>query len=103
MPIRIQFNNAEEAPGTTANISSVGVYIKADAKKAAPAKAKSASWRKGAAVRLDMIVPAEITGGGQNVRIRCSGRVVRVEKIKGSPARSGIACRIEKYNFVRMS
>jgi hypothetical protein len=107
VPIRIQFTNAEETPGTTANISSGGVYLKADAKrsaKSATAKSKSgSSFRKGAAVRFDMIMPAEVTGGKKNVRIQCSGHVVRVEKLKGSPSRNGVACVIDKYDFVRTS
>jgi hypothetical protein len=104
VPIRIQFSDADEAPGTTANISAGGVYLKADAEKSAGAKPKyRTSWRKGAAVRFDMIMPAEMTGGKKNVRIQCSGHVVRVEKLKGTPARNGVACVIDKYDFVRTS
>ncbi len=104
LPIRIHMQNSEnEQAGTTANVSAAGVYIRAE-NKAARKKSDDRPWRPGAIVEFDMTLPAEVIGSREDVHIHCRGRVVRVEKIKGTATtRDGVACVIDKYEFVRKS
>jgi hypothetical protein len=108
LPIRIHVSDSkEEQAGTTANVSSSGVFIKAapssTAKRTANGKNSGKTrtdWRLGAVVEFEMTLPAKVIGARKDVQVQCSGRVVRVEKNK---ARSGVACVIDKYEFVRKS
>lgn len=101
LPIRIHlWNSAEEQSGTTANVSVSGVYLQAEPKPASKDKA-NVSWRPGATVEFDITLPASVIGAPTDVRIHCRGRVVRVEKLKSEPASKGLACVIDKYEFVR--
>ena len=107
LPIRIHVTDSkEEQAGTTANVSSSGVFIKAEAsssrKRTSKVKAKQ-TWRPGAVVEFEMTLPAKVIGARKDVKVQCRGRVVRVEKIKGNNSGSGVACVIDKYEFVRKS
>lgn len=104
LPIRIHMQNSDsEQAGTTANVSAAGVYIKAET-KAVRKQAAVRPWRPGAVVEFDMTLPAEVIGSREDVHIHCRGRIVRVEKIKGTKAAGdGVACVIDKYEFVRKS
>ena len=124
LPIRIHVGDSEvEQAGTTANVSSSGVYITAEeaslrkraAKGGKPAKAAKTAkttktkdkdkngWRPGSEVEFEMTLPAKVIGAKKDVQVLCRGRVVRVEKVKGSRSKSGVACVIDKYEFVRKS
>lgn len=108
LPIRIHVSDSEEEQaGTTANVSSSGVFIKAAA--CSPAKRTSKgknsgkakdNLRPGTIVEFEMTLPAEVIGARKDVQVQCQGRVVRVEKNK---AGGGVACVIDKYEFVRKS
>ena len=55
----------------------------------------------GAALEFLLTLPEPITKGSP-VRIRCIGKVVRVEKDhSGEKGRTGVAATIERYEFVR--
>lgn len=72
----------------TKDISSTGMLLEFDE-----------SVEEGTSVELVVDLPQEITQAGQ-VRLRCTGRVVRVDRSK--PARTGVAVTIERYEFVRL-
>jgi hypothetical protein len=103
LPIRIHVSESEqEQAGTTANVSAAGVYIKADACGTVRASTEEAGpLHCGAVVEFDLTLPAEAIGAAQDVHIQCRGRVVRIEKPAGDDARDGVACVIDKYEFVR--
>lgn len=72
----------------TKDISSNGMFIELDQKV-------------DIGTRIEMIVdlPQEITQAGV-VRLSCLGRVVRVDQAK--PSRTGVAVKIERYQFMRL-
>ncbi len=81
--------------GTTANLSAAGVFIQAEA-----------NFEVGSKVAFDITLPGEMIGSRKDVLIRCQGRVVRTEgsksrKGKSSRKKSGLACVIDSYKFVR--
>lgn len=92
LPIRIhEADSEEELKGTTGNVSSAGVYVRANT-----------SWKIGSKVEFEITLPAEAAGAKQDVRVRCRGRVVRVDKnTTDNNGRCGVACVIDKYEFVR--
>lgn len=57
--------------------------------------------RCGAVVEFDLTLPAAAIGTSKDVHIQCRGRVVRVEQPTGGDSRNGVACVIDKYEFVR--
>jgi hypothetical protein len=101
-------DSAEAHEALTANVSAAGVYIRAEVpgKAAKLTKAGERAWRRGAVVQFDMTLPASVIGAERDVQVRCRGRVVRVEKVtkrNNGGQRSGVACVIDKYEFVRNS
>jgi hypothetical protein len=93
--------SAKKHAATTSNVSAAGVYIQADAK-----------LEVGSKIEFDIVLPAKVVGTDCDVEIVCKGRVVRTERAKhGKTAkntnssttsgRSGIACVIDHYKFVR--
>jgi hypothetical protein len=105
LPIRIHIDESdEEQAGTTANVSSAGVFIQA----AGPATsereaAETPAWRQGSMVEFEMVLPAEVIGALEDVKVQCRGRVVRVEKADAGHPEGGVACVIDNYEFVRKS
>jgi hypothetical protein len=77
--------------GKTRDISTHGVYFLVDTDLA-----------PGSEIDLTMTLPAEVTGGNE-VFIRATGKVVRIEKTpeRGSSDRLGVAAIIERYDIVR--
>ncbi|MNC98566.1 hypothetical protein D3C83_165750 [compost metagenome] len=74
----------------TRDVSSSGVYFDF-----------SGPLEVGSAVEFLLTLPEPITKGSP-VRIRCIGKVVRVDKaLAGSNGRLGVAATIERYEFVR--
>jgi hypothetical protein len=57
--------------------------------------------RCGAVVEFDMTLPAAAIGAAEDVHIQCRGRVMRIEQPTAGDARNGVACVIDKYEFVR--
>jgi hypothetical protein len=81
-----------DTKGVTGDLSAAGVYIRADA-----------SLDVGSPVEFEITLTPEMTGGTENVKIQCKGRVVRADETgKGGEGR-GVACVIDSYEFVRNS
>ncbi|MFL6299505.1 MAG: PilZ domain-containing protein [Terriglobales bacterium] len=80
--------------GTTSDLSSAGVFILADA-----------DFEVGTKVEFDITLPAAMIGANKDVEVRCQGRVVRANEDTGSkkkkPAKGGLACVIDNYEFIR--
>ena len=78
--------------GTTADLSSAGVFILGDA-----------DFEVGTKVEFDITLPAAMIGAKKDVEVRCQGRVVRSnEKSKKKPSgKGGVACVIDNYEFIR--
>jgi hypothetical protein len=91
LPIKIHNESARgDASGTTGNLSAAGVYIRADS-----------SLAIGSPVEFEITLPADVTGGQENVVIQCKGRVVRTDPTGTSDDGKGVACVIDSYEFVR--
>jgi hypothetical protein len=107
LPVRLhEPDSAEEHEALTADVSAAGVYIRAQAPGdgAKLTKAGERAWRRGARVEFEMTLPAAVVGAAHDVKVRCCGHVVRVEKVQQRAAgekRNGVACVIDKYEFVR--
>lgn len=87
LPISVNFLNdgKYELTGHTRDVSSRGVFIYV-----------STEIAKGATMEFVMTLPPEVTLSSP-LRVRCSGRVLRVEKDSGQ---QGIAVAIEQYDFL---
>ncbi len=75
--------------GSTENISAAGVYLWVDG-----------GLEVGSATDFEITIPREAIGAGNDVRLRCHGRVVRCDNPQ-EPGRAGVACVIERYEFLR--
>jgi len=97
LPIRIRHKGGDDR-ATTADMSAAGVYIMADT-----------DLTVGSPIEFDITLPADVLGTAADVEVRCSGRVVRKETggSGGSAGKkkkkSGVACVIDQYKFVRKS
>ncbi len=105
LPIRIQVSEKDDGQdGMTANVSAAGVYIRAEAARRAGGGEGQRIFRPGASIEFDMTLPADVIGAEDDVHIHCRGRVVRVERLaEEEERRHGVACVIDKYEFVRKS
>jgi hypothetical protein len=100
LPIRIHLWDCEdERAGMTANVSASGVYLHAGA--AGESQESTELWRPGSTVEFEIMLPTGVTGCNDDIRIHCRGRVVRVETQKTGESGKGLACVIDKYEFVR--
>jgi hypothetical protein len=90
----------EDQTGTTANVSAGGVYIRTEQPRNQESSALQ-EWLKDSAVDFDMTLPAEAVGAPNDIRVRCHGRVMRVDKLKGEKSGHGMACVIDNYEFLR--
>lgn len=94
LPIRIRRKGGDDK-ATTADMSAAGVYIMADTELVV-----------GSPIEFDITLPADVLGTPADVEVHCTGRVVRKES--GAAAgkrkkRSGVACVIDQYEFIRKS
>lgn len=95
LPITIQ-SAPKKQKGTTANVSAAGVYIKG-----------GGELKVGSRIQFEITLPAGVIGSERDVRIQCRGRVVRseggngVRKTASKAKKSGLACVIDHYKFVR--
>ena len=93
LPIRIRHKGGDEG-ATTADLSAAGVYIMADTNLAV-----------GSPIEFDITLPASVLGTPTDVEVHCTGRVIRKES--GSTGKkkkkSGVACVIDQYQFIRKS
>ena len=87
LPISIKFLNdgKYELTGCTRDVSSRGVYIRLNS-----------GMSVGASIEFVMTLPPEVTLASA-IRVRCHGRVLRVEK---QGQEQGVAVAIERYDFV---
>jgi hypothetical protein len=98
LPIAISNQQSTRAEATTANVSASGVYVRS----ARPLKV-------GASITFDIKLPSQALGTKRDVKIRCSGRVVRAESSSQVPRTKksaqeklrGMACVIDQYRFIR--
>ena len=74
--------------GQTENISAAGVYLWLDEEMAV-----------GSSAEFEIMIPGEVVGSSDGVRLRCQARVVRCDT--GQDGRSGVACVIEQYEILR--
>ena len=91
LPTKIHTNeSAEVREGETDNLSAAGVFLSLDS-----------SLEVGSTVEFDITMPAAVIGSEKDVRIHCNGRVVRTEAPKDGSKNSGVACVIDRYEFLR--
>lgn len=90
LPIRVlgRSKAKPDQKGTTENISGAGVYLWIDE-----------ALEVDSQVEFEITIPASTIGAGSDVVVRCVGRVVRTDS--QLPQKSGVACVIDEYNFVR--
>ncbi|MGH9735842.1 MAG: PilZ domain-containing protein [Candidatus Acidiferrales bacterium] len=89
LPVKVRFalsnNGLSETDGETRDVSFRGLYFLIEA-----------ALETGSSIEFVLTLPHQITMAG-DVRIRCYGRVLRVEP---QNSRRGIAARIERYEFL---
>jgi hypothetical protein len=91
LPIKISSPESPDSHvGETDNLSAAGVYLSLDS-----------SLEVGSPVEFDITMPASVIGSEKDVRIHCTGRVVRTEAPKEGTRNSGVACVIDGYEFIR--
>ena len=75
--------------GHTENISAAGVYLWLDEEMAV-----------GSSAEFEIMIPGEVIGSSEGVRLHCQARVVRCDTDQ-KDGRSGVACVIEQYEILR--
>jgi PilZ domain len=75
--------------GTTANISAAGVYLWIDG-----------GLEVGSSIDFEVTIPHESIGAGTDAHLHCHGRVLRCDTDQ-KLGRTGVACVIERYEFLR--
>ena len=90
LPIKISGEGVQTHEGQTDNLSAAGVFLSLDQ-----------SLEVGSQVEFDITMPASVIGAEKDVRIHCQGRVIRSEGPKDGATNSGVACVIDKYEFIR--
>jgi PilZ domain len=104
LPIKIHGKGGDDS-ATTGNMSAAGVYIMADLDLAV-----------GSNIEFDITLPAKVLGTPGDVEVHCTGRVVRKDAGAAATAagansnssskrkkKSGVACVIDQYKFIRKS
>jgi len=91
LPVAVKFGETPDAETTvkTKDISSGGVYMEF-----------TAPIEVGSSLEFVLTLPAEITKG-QPVRLKCKGKVLRVDRVSSDGNMVGAAATIERYEFVR--
>ncbi|MEE8178249.1 MAG: PilZ domain-containing protein [Acidobacteriota bacterium] len=94
LPVKLkveELDGAEFEATQTRDVSSGGIYFEYES-----------HLEVGTSLEFVLTLPGEITKGS-SVRIRCMGKVVRVDKTSEQGDHVGIAATIERYEFVRES
>jgi hypothetical protein len=86
LPVTVQSAAGEAIETTTRDVSARGVFIQMDADLAPDSP-----------LEFTLTLPPEITMT-RSVRVRCSGRVLRVVREVGAPV--GVVAMIDNYQFV---
>ena len=92
LPVNLKVEDlggAEIEAVQTRDVSSGGVYFEYES-----------HLEVGTSLEFILTLPGEITKGS-SMRIRCMGKVVRVDQTSEQGNRVGIAATIERYEFVR--
>ena len=91
-PVHLPFKvlgNSNISVGSTANISAAGVYLWVDGE-----------LEVGSSIDFELTIPRDSIAAGNDVRLHCDGRVVRCDPAQ-EQGRTGVACVIERYEFLR--
>jgi hypothetical protein len=75
--------------GSTANISAAGVYLWIDGE-----------LEIGSSIEFEVTIPRDSIAAGSDVHLHCNGRVLRCDP-NPEDGRTGVACVIEGYEFLR--
>ncbi len=78
--------------GETGNVSAAGVYIWLEGEP-----------ELGSNIQFEITIPAPEIGSTEDVIVRCNGRVVRSDSPNSMQEKSGVACVIDSYEFVRVA
>ena len=90
LPVSVRFQDTpavEPVSAQTKDVSARGVFFYMDTPVA-----------EGSKLDFTLTLPPEITLT-ESIRVRCKGRVVRVDQ-QGGPGKVGIAAMIEQYEFL---
>jgi hypothetical protein len=98
LPITISEEQSQRKhKGMTANVSAAGVYLRAET-----------PLRVGSRISFDILLPGQVLGTKHDVKVRCTGRVVRSESNRRVPRtkqaardKRGMAFVIDQYRFIR--
>jgi hypothetical protein len=89
LPVKIKGDTSRRSQSaTTNNLSAAGVFI-----------TTNLPFRKGSKLNFEITLPASVIGAKSNVEVKCAGRVIRVDT-PASGKRRGVACVIDRYQFV---
>ncbi len=78
-------------PGETRNLSSGGVLFTVQSQ-----------MELGQQIEYYITLPTS-PGAAEDVRLRCKGKVVRLERSNGDPSPTSVAATLERYEFIRRS
>ena len=87
LPLAVHFEG-RTVPGYAQNLTGRGIFFYAEAEPP-----------EGAVVELTFTMPAEITFG-ENMPVRCRGRVLRAAGDSQAGQRTGIAARLDSYQYL---
>lgn len=87
--VRVQESESGEAIVSTKDISSSGVYMDLNV-----------PMEVGSSLEFTLTLPSEITKGNP-VKVKCRGKVVRVDRKNEGLSPVGVAATIERYEFLR--
>lgn len=90
LPIRVQGQSTSQRPGETGNVSAAGVYIWLEGEP-----------EIGSNIQFEITIPSQAIGSSDDVVVRCNGRVVRSDSPSSTQCKTGVACVIDSYEFVR--
>jgi hypothetical protein len=88
LPLAVHFDG-RTVPGFAQNLSGRGIFFYAET-----------ALPEGAVVELTFTMPSEITLG-ENMPVRCRGRVLRAAGYSQGGQRTGIAVQLDSYQYLR--
>lgn len=89
LPVKIKAGKSSRSQSaTTNNLSAAGVFI-----------TTNMPFKKGSKLNFQITLPAPVIGAKNDVEVKCTGRVVRVDTPPRGKRR-GVACVIDRYQFV---
>ncbi len=90
LPVEVRMETAPEIKTATKDISARGIYFTMEE-----------GYRVGSQLECTVTLPPELCQGNM-IRIRCRGKIVRVEP-PDAQKKVGVAATIEDYEFVKTS